>query len=177
MNIKVKNSKLQQDLPREIMLEIEPQCNLDCKFCFNKNSFAEKGRDIDNKLTTPLIKKIINDIVKIGVPIIRFTGGEPLLRDDVWELAEYAKSRNLEVRLNTNGVLINSPAIAKKIVHYFDNILLPIQYSDVLGGSRVARSKKRAIKFLKDADIKVLRLGTVAIRRVINNLDKVPFYK
>lgn len=161
------------DLPRETMIEIEPRCNLDCDFCFNKNSFAEKGRDIENKLSTPLIKRIINNTAKAGIPMVRFTGGEPLLRKDIWELAQYAKNKNLELRLNTNGILIKNFNIAKIIASYFDNVLLPIQYDDVLVNNNVAKAKIRAIKFLKRAGIKVLRAGTVATPEVIKNLTKV----
>lgn len=119
------------DIPREVMIEIEPKCNLNCKFCFNKNSFAEKGRDIENKLTMEFVKKIIDNAFISGIKRIRFTGGEPLLRKDIWELAEYVKSKDMELRLNTNGTLIKNLSIAKKISKYFDNLLLPIQYNDI----------------------------------------------
>jgi len=161
------------DLPREVMIEIEPECNLDCEFCFNKNSFAENGRDIENKLTSPFIKKIIDSTVKAGIPMIRFTGGEPLLRKDIWALARYAKKKKLELKLNTNGILIENISIAKKITKYFDNILLPVQYSDILGRNKVAKAKLKAIKLLRQAEVKVLRVGTVATKEVIRNLNKV----
>lgn len=161
------------DLPREVMIEIEARCNLDCEFCFNKNSFAEKGRDIKNKLSTSIIKKIIDSTAQTKIPIVRFTGGEPLLRKDIWQLAKYAKRKNLETRLNTNGILITSLNIAKEIAQHFDNVLMPIQYSDVLGGDKVARTKNKAIKYLKQAEVKILRVGTVATKTVIKNLDQV----
>lgn len=161
------------DLPREVMIEIETKCNLDCSFCFNKNSFAKEGRNIENKLSASLIKKIIDNAAKVGVPIIRFTGGEPLLRDDIWELAEYAKKKNLELRLNTNGVLIKNFNIAKRIADYFDNVLLPIQYPDISLKDPNAKAKLKAIKLLKKSGVKVLRVGTVATGEVIKNLNKV----
>jgi len=161
------------NLPREVMIEIEARCNLDCGFCFNKNSFVKKKRNIKNKLTNELIKKIINNIKEVGIPQVRFTGGEPLLRKDLWGLAEYAKKKNLEVRLNTNGLLVNDLKMARKVALHFDNVLLPIQYDDISSSSNIGEYKLRAINFLKEANVKVLRVGTVATTEVINNLDRV----
>ncbi|MBU1869383.1 MAG: 4Fe-4S cluster-binding domain-containing protein, partial [Candidatus Omnitrophica bacterium] len=57
----------------------EPRCNFNCCFCFNKNSFAKQDRNIKT-FTTSQVKKIINAIAQAKVKIVRFTGGEPLLR-------------------------------------------------------------------------------------------------
>jgi len=159
--------------PREVMIEIEPRCNLDCEFCFNKNSFAEKGREIENKLTGSIIKKIIDSAVKAGIPRVRFTGGEPLLRKDIWNLAEYVKRKDIELRLNTNSTLIKSLNTAKKIAKYFDNLLLPIQYTDIFLKNTNAKAKFKAIHLLRRAGVKMIRVGTVATKEVIQNLDRV----
>jgi radical SAM protein with 4Fe4S-binding SPASM domain len=50
----------------------------------------------------------------MGVPLILFSGGEPLLRHDIWKLAEYARGKGIQIALSTNGTLIN-PETAKKI--------------------------------------------------------------
>ena len=50
----------------------------------------------------------------MGVPLILFTGGEPLLREDIWELARYAGNRGLKMALSTNGTMITSD-IARRI--------------------------------------------------------------
>ena len=161
------------DLPREVMIEIEEKCNLDCQFCFNKNAFARHGRDINNQLTTKVTKDIIRSIAQANISIVRFTGGEPLLRHDIWELADYAKEKGLEVRLNTNSLLVNNKSIAKKISNYFDNVLIPIQYTDVLDSNAVTKSKIKAIKLLQEAGIKKLRTDTVATKTAIRNLNKI----
>lgn len=165
--------ELVKDKPREIMIEIEEKCNLDCEFCFNKNSFAKNGRNIKNNLSVDYIKRIIDSIAKNKISVLRFTGGEPLLREDIWKLAEYAKIKKLELRLNTNGLLIKDKGIAKKIAKYFDNILLPIQYSDVNVNNKEGVAKIKAINLLKKAGLKIIRIGTVATKEVIYNLDKV----
>ncbi|PIY82331.1 MAG: heme biosynthesis protein, partial [Candidatus Omnitrophica bacterium CG_4_10_14_0_8_um_filter_44_12] len=48
---------------------------------------------------------MIDSIKKAKISIVRFTGGEPLLRNDIFELIKYAKSKGLKIRLNTNGSL------------------------------------------------------------------------
>jgi radical SAM protein with 4Fe4S-binding SPASM domain len=50
----------------------------------------------------------------MGVPLILFTGGEPLMRADIWDLADHAKNRGLKMALSTNGTLI-TPEIARRI--------------------------------------------------------------
>lgn len=165
------------DLPEEVMIELESKCNFDCKFCFNKASFAVKSRNIIN-LETDYIKKVIEGIAISGIKIVRFTGGEPLLRSDIFQLAEYAKQKNLEVRLNTNGSLINKE-MAEKIRGVFDNILVPIEsYTDkkeeeITMHKCSLKKKIEAFKFLEKINIPMLRVGTVATGDNIINFDKI----
>ena len=165
-----KHIKAIPNVPREVMIEIEEKCNLDCEFCFNKNSFAEKGREIENKLSNEYIKKIIDNAKESNVKVIRFTGGEPLLRDDIWDLAKYVKERDLELRLNTNTLLIDNINIAKRVTEYFDNILMPIHYSDFSAKNKTAHKKIKAIYLLRKAGIKILRSGTVATEELMKNI-------
>jgi len=51
-------------------------------------------------------KAFIHDLVEFGVPVILFSGGEPLLRDDLFELASLAREQGIRVTLSTNGTLI-----------------------------------------------------------------------
>jgi len=113
------------DLPWEAMIEITSRCNFKCKFCFNKISFAKDNKSI-KEFNTAYIKKIINNIAQAGIKIIRFTGGEPLLRKDVFELIKYSKNKGLEVRLNTNASLIDQKTVSK-LKGTVDNILIPIE--------------------------------------------------
>ena len=61
-------------------------------------------------------KAFINDLADFGVPVILFSGGEPLLREDLFELANLAKDKGLRVALSTNGTAI-TPAIAEQLSH------------------------------------------------------------
>jgi radical SAM protein with 4Fe4S-binding SPASM domain len=59
-------------------------------------------------------KAFISDLADFGVPVLLFSGGEPLLREDLFELANMARDRRLRLALSTNGVLINK-SVAKEI--------------------------------------------------------------
>lgn len=77
-------------------------CNLKCRHCY-MNSDARKYRD---ELSTDEAKKFIDDLAEFKVPVLLFSGGEPLIREDFFELAAYAADKNVRPTLSTNGTLI-----------------------------------------------------------------------
>jgi len=165
------------DLPEEIMIEVEPKCNFSCRFCFNQISFARGGREIKG-LSADYVKRIIDNVSKSGVGIIRFTGGEPMMRKDIFTLLRYAKGKGLETRLNTNGYLINRQT-AKKLSGMVDNILLPIESSTdkkealMTGVADSLKRKIKAIEWLKKEGVPVVRAGTVATKENISDFDQI----
>ena len=152
-----------KDQPLEVMIEVEPRCNYDCPFCYNRNSFARKNRDI-NALSADYVKKIIDKAAEIGVGIIRFTGGEPLLRPDIFALMEYAKDKKLEVRLNTNCSLVNAANI-NKFKGIVDNILIPIEScseaeeAKATGQKEALKKKVAAIRLFKKISVPTIRVA------------------
>lgn len=77
-------------------------CNLKCQHCYmNSDSQRYSG-----ELSTSEAKKFIDDLAEFKVPVLLFSGGEPLIRPDVFELLEYAQSKNIRPTLSTNGTLI-----------------------------------------------------------------------
>lgn len=179
INIYKNSIKAVPDLPREIMIEITPRCNFNCDFCFNKKSFARNGRNSVPVFSSIYLKKLLKKISQSGVLIVRFTGGEPMLRKDLFDIMAYAKKISLSIRLNTNGVLINSPAVVKKLNNYIGSILIPIESFDNKQESLVTdyknslKKKIRAIKLLKKYGKMFVRVGTVATRENIKNLEKI----
>jgi radical SAM protein with 4Fe4S-binding SPASM domain len=94
-------------LPGEVVWAVTKRCNLHCKHC----SISEEDPE---ELTTEEGFAIIEDAAKLGPVKFAFTGGEPLLRDDIYELIEYASSFDMQVVMATNGTLI-SDAVAKRL--------------------------------------------------------------
>jgi len=96
----------EQHIPRLIFWELTKQCNLACVHCR-----AEAADfDFSGELTTNQIKEIINDIAAVATPILVLTGGEPLYRADVFEIASHASQKGMRVALATNGTLIDEQA-------------------------------------------------------------------
>lgn len=166
-----------KDLPVEVMVEVEPKCNFNCQFCFNKISFAKQGRNA-GPFSSDYVKKIIDGVAEAGIKIIRFTGGEPMLGKEIFELLRYAKKKKLETRLNTNGSLLDERTV-KKLAGLVDNILIPIESCDDKTEEKLCsfpdalKKKIKAIKLLKKAGIPMVRAGSVASRDIILNFDKM----
>lgn len=85
-------------------------CNLKCAHCY-MDSDAQKYQ---GELTTEEAKRFIDDLAEFRVPVLLFSGGEPLIRPDFFELAEYTGNKGIRVTLSTNGTLI-SPEVAQRI--------------------------------------------------------------
>jgi len=83
------------------------KCNLKCIHCY-----ANAGSKSD-ELSTEEAKAFIDDLASMKIPVLLFSGGEPLLRHDIFELAEYA-SKRIPCALSTNGTLI-TPEAAEKL--------------------------------------------------------------
>jgi radical SAM protein with 4Fe4S-binding SPASM domain len=82
---------------------ITDRCNLSCPHCY---SAAKK--DTDNEMTTDRCMEIIDELADLGVNTIGWTGGEPLLRDDLETLIDYAGDKyHIESAITTNGVLLD----------------------------------------------------------------------
>jgi heme b synthase len=99
-------------LPRLIFWETTAGCNLRCIHC-RRIDVADKL--VPEDLTTAEAKQLIDQIVTFCNPILILSGGEPLIRPDIFEIAEYAAARGLRVALATNGTLIDEP-MAQRIV-------------------------------------------------------------
>ncbi len=81
-------------------------CNLKCRHCY-MNADANKYAD---ELTTEEAKRFIDDLADFKVPALLFSGGEPLLRPDFFELASYAQDKGVRPTLSTNGTLLTHEA-------------------------------------------------------------------
>lgn len=81
------------------------RCNMFCDHCYR-----EAGAELEDELNTQEGKKLIDQIVQAGFRLMILSGGEPLMRPDIFELARYAVSKGLRTVMGTNGTLINEEA-------------------------------------------------------------------
>ena len=90
-------------------VELTYRCNQKCVHCYQQGLSAA-----ENELSASKVKGILKQLADSGCLFLSLTGGEPLLRPDFWEIAEFAKKNNFALTLQTNGTLINK-AQAKRI--------------------------------------------------------------
>jgi len=95
---------------RLIAWEVTRSCNLACKHC-RAEAHTEP---YPGELSTEEAKALIDTFPQVGKPIIIFTGGDPMMRADVYELVAYAHSKGLPCAFSPNGTLI-TPENAQKI--------------------------------------------------------------
>ena len=107
MNLKKPEHKNQLRL---VAWEVTRKCNLNCIHC---RAGSERG-PYPGELDTAKCFEILDQICRVGKPIVILTGGEPLLRDDVFDLAEYGTGLGLRMVLATNGTFL-TPDIIKKM--------------------------------------------------------------
>ncbi len=88
--------------PKWIAWEVTGRCNLNCIHCRASASLqAEEG-----DFTTQEAKQVLDDIASYASPVIVLSGGEPLLRKDIWEIAEHGTKLGLRMCMATNGTLV-----------------------------------------------------------------------
>lgn len=93
-----------------IAWNITRTCNLKCLHCYSDSD----AKQYTGELSTVEALRFIDDCAVFKVPVLLFSGGEPLIRPDVFELVQYAKKQGIRVTFSTNGTLIDR-AMAQKI--------------------------------------------------------------
>lgn len=86
------------------------RCNLQCLHCYS----SSKPNHCSDEMTTTQAKRLLSELAEVNCPVVLFSGGEPLLRDDLFELLTEAQQLGLRTVLSTNGTLIDS-ATANKL--------------------------------------------------------------
>ena len=85
------------------------KCNLRCLHCYS----SATSNNCDDELTTCQAKQLLSQLSQVNCPVVLFTGGEPLLRSDLFELLAEAKRLGLKPVISSNGTLIDSAAAEK----------------------------------------------------------------
>ena len=115
--------------PRIIAWEITRSCNLSCAHC---RAAAEFGH-YPGELSLDKIKEVIDDIVTITNPIIILTGGEPLMRPDIWEIVDYCHEKGAMPVIGTNATLITDEIAAQMAAHRIPRISVSIDFPTAEG--------------------------------------------
>ncbi|MCX4308936.1 MAG: 12,18-didecarboxysiroheme deacetylase [Desulfovibrio sp.] len=92
-----------------IVWNMTRRCNLKCVHCYAR-AVDVHGKD---EIDTASAKRMIDDLAAYGVPVMLFSGGEPLVREDLVELAAYAVEKGMRAVISTNGTLITPQKAAE----------------------------------------------------------------
>ena len=113
MTTEVENSLEQGDILHPglqlVAWEITRSCNLYCRHCRASAAYGH----YQDELSTEECFRLVDEILKVGKPIIILTGGEPLIRQDVFSIGKYAVTKGPRVVMGSNGTLITGEMAAK----------------------------------------------------------------
>lgn len=161
--------------PDSVYFHVTSRCNIRCKICNipldAKESLELKKEEIFN---------IIDQISEWGVYGIVLTGGEALIRKDIFDIIKYAASKNLRVHLLTNGTLINKKVLKKLVeagvwhihfsIHGFENV-----HDYISGGKGNFSRSVKIMSFIKNdgKNIKYPKVG-ISIPVTCLNFKQLP---
>ncbi len=132
------------------------RCNLLCKHCY-----AISGNvDFPGELSYDQVCRVMDDLKAYGVPVLILSGGEPLLRPDIFDISRRAKDMGFYVGLSTNGVLISEPVMEDLVDIGYDYVGISLdgigEVHDAFRGMKGAfDSSLEALRLCRDHGIKV----------------------
>ncbi|WP_202711558.1 radical SAM/SPASM domain-containing protein [Sporosalibacterium faouarense] len=149
-------------VPNAISWSITDNCNLKCKHCYS-SKIDEDKYDMSYEKVMEVIRLLDN----YGIFRITLTGGEPLMRKDIFDIIRELKKRAFCVEINTNGTLINKD-ISKKLKELdIDGVRISLD-----GSNKYSHDKFRGIKGAFDKSIKAIEILKEDNHRV--NVTTIP---
>ena len=124
------------------------RCNLTCKHCYSLSA----DHDYAGELGTQEVFAVMDDLKAFKVPVLILSGGEPLLRPDLFEIAARAKAMRFYVGLSTNGTLIDEVMAERVVAAGFDYVGIS------LDGIGATHDKFRRLEGAFDLSLNAVRL-------------------
>src|SRR5512145_1344544 len=138
---------------RMIAWEVTRSCNLNCKHCRASSHLGP----YPGELSTEQCLRLVDDIAGVSKPVIILTGGEPLLRPDIFEIAAYGTGKGLRMVMATNGTLVDEANVRKMIDAGIQRVSISIDgpdaqsHDDFRGESGAFDGAMRGIDVMKKA--------------------------
>lgn len=124
------------------------RCNLSCKHCYSISA----PKDFPGELNTDEVYTVMDDLRQFRVPVLILSGGEPLLRPDIFDISRRAKSMGFYVGLSTNGTLIDESNIQQIADMGYDYVGISID------GIRETHDRFRHLDGAYEASMRAIRL-------------------
>jgi AdoMet-dependent heme synthase len=161
-------------VPRLIFWELTKECNLDCIHC---RAEAESAK-FEGEMKLDDVRRVIDDIASHYKPILVLTGGEPLYRADIFQIAEYARDAGLRTALASNGTLIDESVAARIRDAGIARVSISIDgcnaasHDGFRGIPGSFDQALRGISFLRDAGVE-FQINTTISRRNVDEIEKI----
>ena len=159
--------------PLWLLAEVTYRCPLHCVYCSNPLDFAK----VEDELSTEDWKRVFREARAEGAVQLGFSGGEPLVRDDLAALVQEAHSLGFYTNLITSGVGLNETRIGQLRAAGLDHIQVSFQDStkevnDFLSSTRTFELKLKVARLVKSHGYPMV-LNVVLSRLNIDHIDKI----
>ena len=155
-----------------VVWNMTQRCNLKCVHCYAQAVDPSAHKD---QISNAKAKEIIDDLAQFGAPVILFSGGEPLVREDLVDLAKYAISKGMRAVISTNGTLITKSKAKELKEVGLSYVGISLDGNEAVHDSfrGVKGSYKQALKGVENCQAEGLKVG---LRFTINkrNAMEVP---
>ncbi|MFQ5629041.1 MAG: radical SAM protein [bacterium] len=149
-------------IPSLISWNLTKMCNLKCPHCY-----MEAGRKDENELSTDECLALIDELKSLGTEMMILTGGEPLMRKDIFDIASHATQQGIWVVMGTNGVLVTDKVARKMVECGVKGVGISIDSLDLekhksfRGGRKAWEYSVRALDICRAHGLQVLVQTTV----------------
>ncbi len=162
-------------LPRLVAWETTLRCNLNCVHC---RAGADKPEKEVRELSPSQGKALLKNIASLNKCIVILTGGEPLLREDIFELASYGNKLGLRMALATNGTLLDERTASEIKSAGIARVSLSLDgfssavHNDFRGQDGSFNAAIKAAHVLREADIP-FQINSSFTRRNIGDMERL----
>ncbi len=161
-------------VPLVMSYNVTRECNMKCSHCY----INATDKKLADELSTAEAKMVIDQIHQVSSPLLILSGGEPLLRKDIFELIEYGTKKGLKIGLGSNGYLIDDE-VAKKLkaagiatVSISIDSSIPAQHDEFRGVEGAWEKAVNACKVLRKNNI-LVQVNTTLTHDNYDQIDDI----
>ena len=161
-------------VPLVMSWNLTRKCNLKCPHCY----INATPQELRNELSTEEAKNLIDQICEVSRPLLILSGGEPLLRKDVFELVRYGTAKGLKMGIGSNGSLIDDAAAMKlkdagvETVSISLDSHIPEQHDEFRGVVGSWEKAVKAIKALRENGV-LVQVNTTVTQQNYDQIDDI----